>query len=116
MKHLFLYVVLFMFVANNMVLAAWVKPCMSNDTQPMEISVEASVSEEMPCHEEESSQALMQCDGVCLCLNALVSQTPVLDSGYIFHSFNHAERIRVSEHVFASLISNPLYRPPILIS
>lgn len=116
MKHLFLYIGLFFFVANNMVLSAWVKPCMLDTQENTMLSVGEYTSEEMPCHDESSDQQGMQCDGVCLCLNVLVTQTPVLDADQLYIPIDHLSRIAISNTSLYSLVTTPLYRPPISIS
>lgn len=116
MKYIFLHMVLFLFVANNMVLSAWVKPCLLDAQESTVLSIEEYTSEEMPCHDEQADEQTMQCDGVCLCLNVLVTQTPVLDFDHVYLPIDHLNRIVISDTFLYSIATTPLYRPPISIS
>lgn len=99
-----------------MVLSAWVKPCLLEGQGNAVLSVGEYTVEEMPCHDEQVDEQDMQCDGVCLCLNVLVTQTPVLGADHVYIPIDHLRRIAISNTFLYSLATTPLYRPPISIS
>ncbi len=80
MKRFSIVFLMVMFLANTVVVSAWAKPCMMNDTEMSEMPLNSDVGE-MPCHEENKSEKqdpLKHCEGVCLCLHVSLTQTPLL--------------------------------------
>ena len=70
-----------MFLANTGIVSAWAKPCMMNDTEMSEMSSNSDMGDMPPCHEENKSEEQdpnKHCEGLCLCLHASITQTPVL--------------------------------------
>lgn len=107
---------LFFFVANNIVLAAWIKSCALDHQENTIVSVDEFSSDDTPCHEQAPEQDSTQCENLCLCLNLLVTQTPVLDSHHVYTPADHWGRIIISDTFLHSTTLTPLYRPPISIS
>lgn len=81
MKRFSIVFLMVMFLANTVVVSAWAKPCMMNETEMTEMSSNSDMGDMPPCHEENKSEKQdpnNHCDGVCLCLHVSITQTPVL--------------------------------------
>lgn len=85
MKRFSIVFLMVMFLANTVVVSAWAKPCMMNDTEMTEMSQKFDMGDMPPCHEENKSEKqdsqqsnTNHCEGVCLCLHVSITQTPVL--------------------------------------
>lgn len=85
MKRFSIIFLMVMFLANTVVVSAWAKPCMMNDTEMSEMSSNSDMGDMPPCHEETKSEKqappksdLQHCEGLCLCLHVSLTQTPLL--------------------------------------
>jgi hypothetical protein len=117
MKKLALFIFAFMFLANTLVVSAWAKPCMMDSPTQMSQDMDASMSGDMPCHDENTQGQSPHCDGVCLCLHVLMSQTLIThDAETLKAPAIISERFATDHDLILTRGSLPLRRPPKLIS
>lgn len=122
MRRLTLYIFLFVFLANTMIASVWAMPCMMDKgliSQQLDVSeIAVNNSSDFPCHdmqdnkEQDESQG---CEDLCLCLNVLVSQTPIIYSDNLIISALSTTHFSISNETIASINSAPLFRPPIIL-
>ena len=120
MKRFSIVFLMVMFLANAVVVSAWAKPCMMNDTEMSVISSNSDMGDMPPCHEENKSEKqdpLNHCEGVCLCLHVSLTQTPVL-TGLITAPDVHlsADVYNLSDESTPSRDYSPSNPPPIFNS
>lgn len=120
MKRFSIVFLMVMFLANTVVVSAWAKPCMMNDTEMSEMSSNSDMGDMPPCHEENKSEKqdpLKHCEGLCLCLHVSLTQTPLLTD------FIAVPDIYLGTHTYTSITENmssrdysPSNPPPIFNS
>ena len=118
MKKIVLFIIAVMFLANTVAVSAWAKPCMNNTAMETSQSMEKATNDNMPCHGEEESKEANQnpdkhCEGICLCLHASISQTPIVDSGVEYNlPIASKSTVGFSNDVMVSRTPIPPRRPP----
>ena len=120
MKPVILYAFLIVFVANTTVVSAWAKSCMLNAGSSPE-QTDVSMSDDIPCHgehgyNEQNHEQNHKCEDLCLCLNVLVSQTPIIFVSSLHFPAMKATSYLISKVTVASIATSPLFRPPIILS
>lgn len=118
MKSYFLFAFIFVFLANIMVASVWAMPCVM-DKDLMSQQIDINKSAEMPCHIEQEKTKKdedQNCDDLCLCLNVLVSQTPIFNSCNFSITAVSPTHFSIRDEKIASIILAPLFRPPITLS
>lgn len=138
MKSSFLFILITIFIANTIMVSAWAQPCpmdgINNQGHEIELTVNtdmsmdmANTSSSMPCHDAQESEPYIQnstpddsathCDGVCLCLNASLSQVSLLDSNSLKPVImSVVSRYPALDEFAPSRGFSPPYRPPIYLS
>ena len=117
MKKLAVFTLMVMFLANTVVVSAWAKPCMNSGSVEMTQEMSANMDSDMPCHDEkpqnEKKNQNKHCDGICLCLHASLSQTPITnDFDALALPDISKQQIAISQDALASRTTLPLRRPP----
>lgn len=83
-----------------------------------QMSVSADMDEDMPCHSPEHTESdATHCEGVCLCMHGVVSQTSFIAAQYDFTFIvNTSERLAHLGTFYPSTSMAPPSPPPKLLS
>jgi hypothetical protein len=118
MKRRILYIFLFVFVANTMVVSVWAKPCMFNSGS-MTMQTDMIMSDEMPCHDRQGTYEQDQhhdCKSFCLCLSVFFSQVPIIYIDSLDFLNVKSTQFIINDALVDSIATPPLFRPPIFPS
>jgi hypothetical protein len=113
MKKVILFILMVVFFANTVVVSAWAKSCLVNDFIQMSQNMDASLSGDIPCHDNQNEQKNTHCDGICLCVHVSVSQAFITNDDVLNIPVIAHDRFVSENETISARATYPPHRPPI---